>query len=374
VGRSRGSGLGGGHDEREQTLNQILVEMDGFDTQTNVILLAATNRPDVLDPALLRPGRFDRQVVVDRPDLAGRRAILDVHARGKPLAPDVALDVLAKQTPGFSGADLANLVNEAAILSARRNRQTVGPAEMEEAIDRVLLGPARTSRIMSDREKALTAYHESGHALVGRMLAHHDSLHKVSIVARGMAGGYTRFLPSEDRQFETRSQLEAAIAVALGGHAAETLVFGETSTGPQDDLQRATHLARQMVCQFGMSDVLGPRALGRRQQMNLLGRDSGQQKNYSEVVARTIDSEVGRLVQTGRQQAETILRDHLDTLHQVAQTLIEQETLETPALERLFQNLPPRPSPPATPWSSAGPRRPASPESRPAPLPVAADD
>jgi cell division protease FtsH len=347
IGRQRGSGLGGGHDEREQTLNQILVEMDGFDTNTNVIMIAATNRPDVLDPALLRPGRFDRQVMVDRPDLVGRRAILGVHTRGKPLAADVALEVLAKQTPGFSGADLANLVNEGAILAARRNKQSIGLPELEEAIDRVMIGPERKSRIMSDREKALTAYHESGHALVGRMLSHHDPVHKVSIVARGRMGGYTRFLPAEDRYFGTKSQLADMIAAALGGHVAEVLIFGEMSTGPQNDIERATSLARQMVCEFGMSERVGPRALGHKQEMIFLGRALGEQKNYSEKVAQTIDEEVRRLVREGQQQAEAILRERLDTLHQMAQSLIQHETLESEALESLFQGLPPPPPPPA---------------------------
>ena len=343
VGRQRGAGLGGGNDEREQTLNQILVEMDGFDTSTNVIVIAATNRPDVLDPALLRPGRFDRQVVLDRPDIRGRRAILEVHTRGKPLEVGVALEVLAKQTPGFSGADLANLVNEGAILAARRDKRTIGLLELEAAIDRVLVGPERKSRIMSEREKALTAYHESGHALVGRMLEHHDPVHKVSIVARGMMGGYTRFLPAEDRYFGTKSQFEDLIAAALGGHVAEELIFGETSTGPQNDIERATNLARRMVCEYGMSEKLGPRALGHKQELVFLGREIGEQKNYSEKVAQAIDDEVRRLVQEGQRQAEAILRERLDTLHRVAQTLIQQETLDSEALERLFQGLPSRP-------------------------------
>ncbi len=342
VGRQRGAGLGGGNDEREQTLNQILVEMDGFDTSTNVIVIAATNRPDVLDPALLRPGRFDRQVVLDRPDIRGRRAILEVHTRGKPLEVGVALEVLAKQTPGFSGADLANLVNEGAILAARRDKRTIGLLELEAAIDRVLVGPERKSRIMSEREKALTAYHESGHALVGRMLEHHDPVHKVSIVARGMMGGYTRFLPAEDRYFGTKSQFEDLIAAALGGHVAEELIFGETSTGPQNDIERATNLARRMVCEYGMSEKLGPRALGHKQELVFLGREIGEQKNYSEKVAQAIDDEVRRLVQEGQRQAEAILRERLDTLHRVAQTLIQQETLDSEALERLFQGLPSR--------------------------------
>jgi cell division protease FtsH len=334
VGRQRGSGVGGGHDEREQTLNQILVEMDGFDTTTNVIVIAATNRPDVLDPALLRPGRFDRQVVLDRPDLNGRRAILEVHTRGKPLEPGVMLDVLARQTPGFSGADLANLVNEGAILAARRNKPSIGLPELEDAIDRVIAGPERKSRIMSDREKAITAYHEAGHAVVARMLKHHDPVHKLSIIMRGMMGGYTRFLPTEDRYFWTRSQFEDLIAAALGGHVAEKLVFGEMSTGPQNDIERATSLARSMVCEYGMSERLGPQALGHKQELVFLGRAFGEQKNYSNKIAQAIDEEVRRLVQHGHRRAEAILRERIDTLHRVADTLIQHETLEGDELER----------------------------------------
>jgi cell division protease FtsH len=351
VGRQRGSGLGGGHDEREQTLNQILVELDGFDTDTTVFMIAATNRPDVLDPALLRPGRFDRQVVLDRPDLVGRHAILKVHARGKPLAADVALDVLARQTAGFSGADLANLVNEGAILAVRRNKPTIGLAELEEAIDRVTAGPERKSRTMSAGEKALTAYHESGHAVVGRLLKNHDPVHKVSIVTRGRLGGYTRFLPAEDRHFGTRSQFQDLIAATLGGHVAEALVFGQTSTGAQNDIERATSLARKMVCEYGMSEKLGPRALGRRQELVFLGREIGEQKNYSEQVAEAIDDEVDRLVRDGQEQAEAILREHLDTLHRVAQTLIQHETLDCEALERLIQGPPIAPPRAAPGWS-----------------------
>src|SRR5687767_6132280 len=304
VGRQRGAGLGGSHDEREQTLNQILVEMDGFDTNTNVIVVAATNRPDVLDPALLRPGRFDRQVILDRPDINGRRAILEVHSKGKPFDRSVSLEVLAKQTPGFSGADLSNLINEGAILSARRNKKTIGMNEMEEAIDRVIAGPERKSRIMSDREKAITAYHEAGHAVVGRMLKHHDPVHKISIIARGMMGGYTRFLPAEDRYFWTRSQFEDMIAAALGGHVAEVLIFGEMSTGPQNDIERATNLARKMVCEYGMSEKLGPLALGHKEELVFLGREIGEQKNYSEKVAESIDEEIRRLIEQGYQRAE----------------------------------------------------------------------
>jgi cell division protease FtsH len=355
VGRQRGAGLGGSHDEREQTLNQILVEMDGFDTSTNVIVIAATNRPDVLDPALLRPGRFDRQVVLDRPDINGRREILEVHSRGKPLEKSVTLDVLAKQTPGFSGADLANLVNEGAILAARRNKKAIGLPELEEAIDRVVAGPERKSRIMSDREKAITAYHESGHALVGRMLKNHDPVHKVSIIARGMMGGYTRFLPAEDRYFWTKSQFEDMIAAALGGHVAEVLIFGEMSTGPQNDIERATNLARKMVCEYGMSEKLGPLALGHKEELVFLGREIGEQKNYSEKVAESIDEEIRRLIEQGYQRAEAILNEHLDKLHAIAETLIQHETVEGDQLERIFQGLPPEPPQTAPPATAAAP-------------------
>jgi cell division protease FtsH len=366
VGRQRGAGLGGSHDEREQTLNQILVEMDGFDTNTNVIVIAATNRPDVLDPALLRPGRFDRQVVLDRPDINGRRQILEVHARGKPLEKNVSLDLLAKQTPGFSGADLMNLVNEAAILAARRNRKAISLQDLEEAIDRVIAGPERKSRLMSEREKAITAYHESGHALVGRMLKNHDPVHKVSIIARGMMGGYTRFLPSEDRYFWTKSQFEDMIAAALGGHVAEVLVFGEMSTGPQNDIERATNLARKMVCEYGMSERLGPLALGHKEELVFLGREIGEQKNYSEKVAEAIDEEVRRIIDKGYKTAEAILRQHMDKLHYMAQQLIQHETLEGEELERIFADLPPASEPPAPPPATAAQPAPAQP---PAPAP-----
>src|SRR4051812_27621327 len=368
VGRQRGAGLGGSHDEREQTLNQILVEMDGFDTNTNVIVIAATNRPDVLDPALLRPGRFDRQVVLDRPDINGRRSILEVHSRGKPLDKTVTLEVLAKQTPGFSGADLANLVNEGAILAARRNKKAISLSDLEEAIDRVIAGPERKSRIISDREKAITAYHESGHALVGRMLKNHDPVHKVSIIARGMMGGYTRFLPAEDRYFWTKSQFEDMIAAALGGHVAEVLIFGEMSTGPQNDIERATNLARKMVCEYGMSEKLGPLALGHKEEMVFLGREIGEQKNYSEKVAEAIDDEVRRLIEEGYARAETILNEHMDKLHKIAEYLIQNETVEGETLERLFQGLPPEePTASAPPSAAAAPpsTTPAPPQGQP---------
>ena len=336
VGRQRGAGLGGSHDEREQTLNQILVEMDGFDTNTNVIVIAATNRPDVLDPALLRPGRFDRQVVLDRPDIAGRRAILEVHARGKPFEPDVNVEVIAKQTPGFSGADLANLVNEAAILAARRTKKRIGTAELSEAIDRVMAGPERKSRLITQREKEITAYHEGGHALVARLHPHADPVHKISIVARGMAGGYTLILPNEDRYFQTRSQFYALLATALGGHAAESLIFGEMSTGPGNDIERVTQIARKMVTEYGMSERLGPRTFGRKDDMVFLGRDFGETKNYSEKTAEQIDEEIRLIIDEAYGRATTILRDNRAKLDQVAQYLIAHETVEGDELERLF--------------------------------------
>ncbi len=337
VGRQRGAGLGGSHDEREQTLNQILVEMDGFDTNTNVIVVAATNRPDVLDPALLRPGRFDRQVVLPQPDMSGRRAILDVHAKGKPLDKSVRLETLAKQTAGFSGADLANLINEAAILAARRNKKTIGMSEMEEAIDRVIAGPERRSRIISEQEKRVTAYHEGGHAVVGRFLKNHDPVHKISIIARGMMGGYTRYLPTEDRYLWTMSQFEDRLAATLGGHAAEKLVFGEMSTGAENDIDVATKLARKMVKEYGMSDRLGPVALGHKEELVFLGRDIGAQKNYSEKVAEAIDEEIRRLIDEGYAQAIRILQDKREILDRLAEVLVQEETLEGERLERVFR-------------------------------------
>jgi len=337
VGRQRGAGLGGSHDEREQTLNQILVEMDGFDTNTNVIVIAATNRPDVLDPALLRPGRFDRQVVLDRPDIAGRRAILEVHAKGKPLDKSISLDVLAKQTPGFSGADLANLVNEAAILAARRNKKLIGLTELEEAVDRVVAGPERKSRIISEKEKEITAYHEAGHALVARFLEHADPVHKISIIARGTMGGYTRVLPREDRYLWTKSQFEDTLAWALGGHAAEKLVFGEITTGAENDIERATGIARRMVTEFGMSERLGPVALGHKEELIFLGREIGEQKNYSEKIAEIIDEEVHGFIDRAYERAAGILREHRDKLDLVAKTLIAEETIEAEQFEQLIR-------------------------------------
>lgn len=336
VGRQRGAGLGGSHDEREQTLNQILVEMDGFDTNTNVIVIAATNRPDVLDPALLRPGRFDRQVVLDRPDIRGRISILQVHAKGKPLDKNITLDTLARQTPGFSGADLANLLNEAAILTARRNKRIIGLSELEEAIDRVVAGPARKSRIISEREKAITAYHEVGHALVARMLPNTDPVHKVSIVARGQAGGFTMLLPTEDRYLWSKPQFEDMLAYAMGGHVAELIVFGEVTTGASNDIERVTKVARSMVTEYGMSSRIGPVALGHKDELVFLGRDFGEQRNYSEQTAREIDEEVRRIIQEAFDRAHHVLLQNKTRLIMISERLIKEETLEGPTFELLF--------------------------------------
>jgi len=328
VGRQRGAGLGGSHDEREQTLNQILVEMDGFDTNTNVIVVAATNRPDILDPALLRPGRFDRQVVIDAPDVKGRVAILEVHTKGKPLDKDVALEVLAKRTPGFSGADLANLVNEAAIMAARGNKKRVAMPEFEEAIDRVMLGPERKSRVRSARENEMVAYHESGHALVAYKLDNFDPLFKITIVSRGMAGGYTQALPEEDRHLNTRSYLEKMLAMMLGGHSAEEAVFGEMSTGASDDISKVTRTARAMVTRFGMSERLGPRTFGHKEELVFLGREISEQRDYSEKIAEEIDDEVRRIIENAHTLARTIIRENRDKLDHLAHKLMEIETME----------------------------------------------
>ena len=336
VGRQRGAGLGGSHDEREQTLNQILVEMDGFDTNTNVIVLAATNRPDVLDPALLRPGRFDRRVVIDNPDVRGRQAILEIHARGKPLAPDVGLDRLAKQTPGFSGADLNNLLNEAAILAARRDKQSIMMSELEEAIDRVILGPERKSRVISDRERQLKAYHEVGHALVAKMLPEEDTVYKLTIVARGIAGGYTSLLPEEDRMLTSRVQAEARLAFSLGGRTAEEVVFGEVTTGATDDLERATELARRMVTQWGMSSKLGPRTFGKKEELVFLGRDISETRNYSDSTALLIDQEISDLIDAAHERARSIIVEHRDRLDEIAEKLLEVETLDSEAFHAMF--------------------------------------
>ena len=335
VGRHRGSGMGGGHDEREQTLNQILVEMDGFDTNTNVIIIAATNRPDILDPALLRPGRFDRQVVMDQPDVKGRTAILKVHAKTRPLADNVSLETIAKQTPGFTGADLANLINEASILAARRGKQAIEQDEMEESIDRVIMGPERKSRVISQKEKELTAYHEAGHGLVGHILPDVDPIHKISIIARGRAGGYTKPMP-EDRQFLTRSQLKGQLAFALGGRAAEVIILDEISTGAQSDLVQVTAIARSMVKEWGMSENLGPRTYGHKEQHVFLGKMLDEQKDYGDTLANEIDKEINALVQIAYQLALDTLNANKARLIHLAKRLIADETLEGDDLEKAF--------------------------------------
>ena len=338
VGRHRGAGLGGGHDEREQTLNQILVEMDGFDSGTNVIVVAATNRPDILDPALLRPGRFDRRVTLDNPDVKGRVQILEVHSKGKPLADDVEMQVIAKQTPGFSGADLANLANEAALLAARLNKKRISFAEFAESIDRVIGGPARKSKVISAREKEIVAYHESGHALVGHMLAHADPVFKVTIVSRGQMGGYTRFLPEEDRSLWTTAQFKDRIGAAMGGRAAEEIVFGEVTTGASNDLEQATNIARSMVTRYGMSEKLGPRTFGKREEMVFLGKEISEQRDYSEGVAATIDEEVLGLVDNAYQNASRIISSNRDKLDKLAQYLIQNETIEGDQLTKMLDD------------------------------------
>jgi len=337
VGRHRGAGLGGGHDEREQTLNQILVEMDGFDSSTNVIVLAATNRPDILDPALLRPGRFDRHVVIDQPDINGRKAILNVHAKGKPLAKDADLEVIAKQTPGFSGADLANLINEAAILAARRDRKDIGTKELEDSIDRVIAGPEKKGRIINQKEKEIIAYHETGHALAAKMLPHADPVHKISIVARGMMGGWTRLLPTEDRRLWTFSYLEDMLAMVLAGRAAEEIAFGEITTGAHDDLEKATGLARKMVTEYGMSDKLGPRTFGKREELIFLGREIHEQRNYGDKVADEIDKEVNALIQHAYNTAKKILTDNKERMKLIAERLMAKETIEEAEFEALLK-------------------------------------
>ena len=344
VGRQRGAGLGGSHDEREQTLNQILVEMDGFDSATNVIVIAATNRPDVLDPALLRPGRFDRQVILDRPDIAGRLAVLEVHSRGKPFEDDIALEDLARQTPGFSGADLENLVNESAILAARRNKKTIGRSELAEAIDRVVAGPQRKSRVISEREKLMTAYHEAGHALVARMLPYADPVRKVSIVARGMMGGYTSVVPDEDRFFWTKRQFEDMLAYIMGGRVAEEIIFNEMSTGASNDIERATGLARKMVTEYGMSPTLGPLAFGKKEELVFLGREINEQRNYSDEVAFQIDQEIRQLINNAYAQAHQVLSDHRANLEAIAMLLMENETVDAEQLEALFDSPKPQPT------------------------------
>ena len=340
VGRHRGAGLGGGHDEREQTLNQILVEMDGFESGTNVIVLAATNRPDILDPALLRPGRFDRKVTLDNPDIAGRKQILEVHSKGKPLTADVDLENIARQTGGFSGADLANLVNESAILAARRNLKEIGPPEFYESVDRVIAGPQRKSRRISDREKEMTAYHEAGHALVAHVLPNADKPFKVTIVARGQTGGHTRYLPEEDRQMWTKHQFEDMLAAALGGRVAEEVVFNEVTTGAGNDLEQATNIAQSMVTQYGMSEKLGPRTFGKREQMVFLGREISQQRDYSNDVAETIDDEIHDIINSAYESAQKAITENMAKLTQLSKYLLENETAESDVLEQIWSTPP----------------------------------
>jgi cell division protease FtsH len=337
VGRHRGAGLGGGHDEREQTLNQLLVEMDGFELKDNIILIAATNRPDILDPALLRPGRFDRQIVVDRPDRKGRQQILEVHAKGKPLDKEIDLDVLAAATPGFTGADLANVINEAALLAARRGEKTIGQLELEEGIMRVIAGPEKKSRLFSEKERKITAYHEMGHALVGYYLEGTDEVHKISIVSRGQALGYTISLPAEDRYLTTKGTLMDQMAMTLGGRAAEELVFNEVTTGAANDIERITSTAKQMIMRFGMSEKLGPRVLGRNHDMPFLGREMGAEPDYSEEIAKEIDDEIRRVIEEAHDKATNVLREHMGELHQLSAILIERETIDKSQFERLLQ-------------------------------------
>ena len=337
VGRQRGAGLGGGHDEREQTLNQLLVEMDGFSANEGIIMIAATNRPDILDPALLRPGRFDRQIVVDRPDIKGRTEILKVHVKGKPMGQDVNLDVIAQRTPGFTGADLSNLVNEAALLTARKDKKAINMPEMEEAAERVIMGPERKSRVISDKEKRLTAYHEGGHTIVGMLLEHTDPVHKVTIIPRGRAGGYTLSLPKEDKYYATRSEMLDELKVLLGGRVAEALVLKEISSGASNDLQRATQLARQMICEYGMSDNIGPVTFGHRQDQVFLGRDIARDKDYSEEVAAEIDKEVRSFMEDAYAATEQLLSENIDKLHVIAKALMEKETLDEEEINQLVK-------------------------------------
>lgn len=336
VGRQRGAGLGGGHDEREQTLNQLLVEMDGFNGNEGIIIIAATNRPDILDPALLRPGRFDRQVAVSVPDVKGREEILQVHVKGKPLAGNVSLEVLARRTPGFTGADLANLVNEAALLSARRNQKKIYMKELEDSIERVIAGPEKKSRIISEFEKKLVSYHEAGHALLGEYLPHTDPLHKVSIIPRGSAGGYTLLLPKEDRNYMTKSQLLDQVTMLMGGRVAEALVLREISTGASNDLERATGIVRKMITELGMSEELGPVTFGHKEEQVFLGRDIARDRNYSESVAQTIDYEVRRIIDESYQKAQDIIIEKMDILHAIAQSLMVNETLEAEEFRKII--------------------------------------
>jgi cell division protease FtsH len=359
VGRHRGAGLGGGHDEREQTLNQLLVEMDGFEMKDNIILIAATNRPDILDPALLRPGRFDRQIVVDRPDRAGRAKILEVHTRGKPLARGIEPDALAGQTPGFTGADLANLVNEAALLAARSGKREIGQHELEEGILRVIAGPEKKTRVMGERERAITAYHEMGHAMVGHFLEHADEVHKISVISRGQALGYTISMPSEDKFLTTRAQLLDTMAMTLGGRSAEEIVFSEVTTGAANDLEKVTQTAKQMVMRFGMSDKLGPRVFGRDHGQPFLGREFSSEPDYSDEIAQQIDAEVRTIVSGAHERAQALLSEHREQLERISQILIRRETIEKQQFHALLDGrseeevfghaTPPAPAPPTPP-------------------------
>ncbi len=373
VGRHRGAGLGGGHDEREQTLNQLLVEMDGFDPNIGVILIAATNRPDVLDPALLRPGRFDRRIVIDNPDAKGRKEILKVHTKGKPLTSDVDLDLLARRTPGFSGADLANLVNEAALLAARRNKTQISRSEFEDSVERVAMGPERKSRLIKDKEKRITAYHEGGHALVAKLLPDSDPVHKVTILPRGMAMGYVLSLPEDDRYMSSKSELLSKITMALGGRVAEEVVLGDITTGAESDLQYATELARRMICEFGMSENLGPLALGRRHGPVFLGRDLYEERNYSEEVAAQIDKEIRAIVEECYAKAKELIETNRDKLERIVVALLEKETIDGDELDAIINGTerpdapPPTAAAPITPDVSTEnePRR--TPQPRPKP-------
>jgi cell division protease FtsH len=379
VGRHRGAGLGGGHDEREQTLNQLLVEMDGFELKDNIILIAATNRPDILDPALLRPGRFDRQIVVDRPDRNGRRKILEVHAKGKPLASEIDLDTLAAGTPGFTGADLANLVNEAALLAARRGKKVIEQEELEEGIMRVIAGPEKKTRLFTEEERRITAYHELGHAIVGYYLDQESDVHKISIIGRGQALGYTISLPREDRYLTTKKNLMANLAMTLGGRAAEEIVFNEVTTGAANDLEKVTHTAKQMVMRFGMSEKLGPRVLGRGHDQPFLGRELSAEPDYSEEVAREIDDEIRRIIEEAHQTAQQVLRDRMDELHRISTILIERETIDKDQFERLLAGEAEEsvfPADAAAPTAAPAPadekKRQPQPKPRPFPLPGSA--
>ncbi len=376
VGRHRGAGLGGGHDEREQTLNQLLVEMDGFELKDNIILIAATNRPDILDPALLRPGRFDRQIVVDRPDRIGRRKILEVHTKGKPIAPEIDLDTLAAGTPGFTGADLANLVNEAALLAARRGKKTIQQEELEEGIMRVIAGPEKKTRLLSEEERKITAYHELGHAIVGHFLEHTDDVHKISVISRGQALGYTISLPREDRYLTTKTALMEQLAMTLGGRAAEELVFHEVTTGAANDLEKVTSTAKQMIMRYGMSEKLGPRVLGRNHDMPFLGREMGAEPDYSEEIAREIDDEIRRVIEEAHDLAVQVLKQHMEDLHRLSGILIERETIDKDQFERLLagetdeQVFPEEVAAPEAPAEEDKKKRP-QPKPRPVPFPGA---